>query len=333
MTVRVGIFSFAHMHANSYAEQLRANPRGELVGIADSDSERAKQCAARYETRCFDSYEQLLDQKLDAAVVASENANHRRIVEICVDAGVKYIICEKPIATTDSDGRAMVELCRSRKVQLYTAFPCRFSPVAQRLHKQVASGALGEILAIRGTNRGLMPGGWFTEKALSGGGAVIDHTVHVADCNRWMLRKEAVEVYAEIGNGFYHKDFDDTGMLTVTYDGGTFATIDTSWSRPENFPRGDLTLQVIGTAGVAEADLFTQYVSVYSKDSRVSIDWWGSNLDRWMVDGFLRAAQGEDVPEIASGEDGLRALEVALAAYRSAEQGAPVTLASLAARA
>jgi predicted dehydrogenase len=211
-------------------------------------------------------------------------------------------------------------------VQLFTAFPCRFSPAAQRLKEQIEAGVLGTILAVRGTNRGLMPGGWFIEKQLSGGGAVIDHTVHVADANRWLLGKEAVEVHAEIGNGFYHQEWDDSGMLTVTYEGGVFATIDTSWSRPNNFPRGDLTLQVVGTGGVAEADLFTQNVTAYSKESAVSCHGWGSDIDEYMIRDFLRAAGGEKPEYLASGEDGLRALEVALAAYRSAQQGAPVSL-------
>ncbi|MGH9551365.1 MAG: Gfo/Idh/MocA family oxidoreductase, partial [Terriglobales bacterium] len=131
---------------------------------------------------------------------------------------------------------------------------------------------------------------------------------------------------AEVGNGFYHQDFDDSGMLTITYEDGAFATIDTSWSRPQKFPKGDVTLEVIGTKGVAQADLFTQNLTVYSKTSELSAPHYGTNVDYWMVDGFLRASAGEKVPELATGRDGLHALEVALAAYRSAQQHAPVSV-------
>jgi len=184
------------------------------------------------------------------------------------------------------------------------------------------------IIAIRGTNRGRNPGGWFVDKALSGGGAVIDHTVHVADLNRVLLGKEAVEVHAEIDNGFYHQDFDDTGFLTISYDGGAFATPYTSWSRPKNYPTwGDVTLQIMGSGGVADVDLFAQSVAQYDAANN-SVGWpgWGSDLDRLMVLDWLRACRGETPTTIATGIDGLRALEVALAAYRSAEAKQPVTV-------
>ncbi|HEY9774467.1 MAG TPA: Gfo/Idh/MocA family oxidoreductase [Planktothrix sp.] len=326
MTIKTGILSFAHMHANSYARVLCANEKTQLVGIADGDTERGTTNAALYSTRYFGSVEELLGQNLDAIVIASENIHHRKHVEMCAAAGIKHILSEKPLATTVEDAGAMIAACRTAGAKLYTAFPCRFSPALQRLRKQIQEGALGTILAIRGTNRGYMPGGWFIEKEFSGGGAVIDHTVHVADVNRWLLGQEATEVYAEIGNGFYHQEWEDTGVLTLTYQGGVFATIDTSWSRPYKF-RTDLTLQVIGTAGVADLDMFLQTVTNYSMKNAVSHVGWGSSVDKWMIDAFLRAASGECVDDLADGEDGLRALEVALAAYRSAEQASPVCIA------
>src|SRR5947209_6613557 len=81
-----------------------------------------------------------------------------------------------------------------------TAFPCRYSPVMQKLKAMIDSGSAGKVLAFRGTNRGRNPGGWFIDRQLSGGGAMIDHTVHVTDLMRWLLRDEVKEVYAEISN-------------------------------------------------------------------------------------------------------------------------------------
>jgi len=194
--------------------------------------------------------------------------------------------------------------------------------------EQVKSGAVGKVLAIRGTNRGSNPGGWFIDPALSGGGAVIDHTVHVADLNRVLLGTEATEVYAEIGNGFNHQDWDDTGFLNISYGDGVFATLDTSWSRPKTYPTwGDVTLQVVGTKGVLDLDMFAQSVSEYN-DTKGSVAWpfWGSNIDAGLIADFVKLTAGEDVPRIATGVDGLRALEVALAAYRSAKAGEPVAV-------
>lgn len=326
MAVRIGILSFAHMHAYSYADALRRSPSIEFAGVADVDAARGEQAAHDYGTTYFPSTEALLDSGLDGVIVASENIHHRALVEKSAAAGVRAILCEKPLATTVDDARAMVEACRSAGVRLATAFPCRFSPAFAEVKKLVQDGGLGEIIAIRGANRGRNPGGWFIDKALSGGGAVIDHTVHVADLNRVLFGREAVEVYAEIDNRFYKGDFDDTGFLTISYDGGAFATLDTSWSRPKTYPTwGDVTLQIMGSGGVADVDLFAQSLTHFD-DANASVAWpgWGSNIDALMVEDFVRVCRGEEPTALATGEDGLRALEVALAAYRSAESRQPV---------
>ncbi|MBC7804728.1 MAG: gfo/Idh/MocA family oxidoreductase, partial [Akkermansiaceae bacterium] len=142
------------------------------------------------------------------------------------------------------------------------------------------------------------------------------------------LGREATEVFAETGNGFHGKDWEDTGFLTIGYEGGVFATVDTSWSRPKTYPTwGDVTLQVVGTGGVLDVDLFAQNI-VHYNDTAGRVAWsnWGSGTDAGLVADFLRLAAGEEADDLATGEDGLRALQVALAAYRSAELGQPVAV-------
>jgi len=324
-TLKIGILSFAHMHADSYAAALTAHPGVDFVGVSDADAERGRQKAAAFGTQFFSSESALLDQKLDGVIVTSENVHHRRLVEQAARGGVKAILCEKPLATTLEDAEAMIDVCRAAGAKLATAFPCRYSPAYQRLHAQVSAGAIGDVLAIRSTNHGKMPGGWFIDAALSGGGAVIDHTVHAADLNRHLLGRDAVDVYAEIGHGFYHQPWEDTGFLTIRYGGGVFATLDTSWSRPDAYPTwGDITLQVVGTLGVLELDMFGQNLSRYGSVGQ-GIAWvnWGSDTDFGLISDFLTLAAGQPAPLLATGEDGLAALAVALAAYRSAAAGAP----------
>jgi len=325
--VKIGMMSFAHMHATSYAYSICSRTDTEMVGIADHDADRTRAMADRYHTRAFESYEALLAEPgLEAVVVCCENIKHRELVEMAASAG-KHVLCEKPLATTVADAEAMIAACKSAGVQLMTAFPCRYSPVMQRMKAVLDSGRAGKILAIRGTNRGRNPGGWFIEKALSGGGATMDHTVHVTDLMRWMLQDEVKEVYAEISNGINHLAFDDIGFLSLTFDCGAFGTLDASWSRPKSFPTwGDVTLEVVTENGTLSMDMFAQNLVLYSDKSN-SVSWqnWGGNMDDGLVEGFARAVrEGSPVP--ITGEDGLRAAEVALAAYRSAELQQPVLL-------
>src|SRR5215203_3512398 len=81
---------------------------------------------------------------------------------------------------------------------LRTAFPVRYLPSVARAREIVRGGALGCVLAVSGTNRGKIPGGWFLDPELAGGGAVMDQTVHLADLLRWMLDVEVKSVYAEV---------------------------------------------------------------------------------------------------------------------------------------
>jgi myo-inositol 2-dehydrogenase / D-chiro-inositol 1-dehydrogenase len=325
--VKIGMMSFAHLHAMSYAHSIVAREDTQLVGIADHDPARAQEMAQRYGTQAFADYEALLaSPDVEAVVICSENVRHRPLVEMAAQAG-KPVLCEKPLATSIADGQAMIDACKAAGVPLMTAFPCRFSPAFQRLKAVIESGDAGEVLAIRGTNRGRNPGGWFTQKAESGGGATMDHTVHVTDLMRWLLRDEVKEVYAEISNGIGHQEFDDVGFLSLTFHKGVFATLDASWSRPKSFPTwGDVTLEVVTERGTLSMDMFAQNLVLYSdRASAVSWDFWGSNIDEAMVGAFAAAvATGSPVP--ITGEDGLRAAEVAFAAYRSAAQNAPITL-------
>jgi predicted dehydrogenase len=326
MGLRLGIMSMAHMHAYSYAAAINELDDALLVGIADHDPNRASECAAKFATQAFKSYADLLASDVDAVVIGAENVRHRELCEMAAASG-KHVLCEKPLATTTADGEAMVAACRSAGVQLMTAFPCRFSPAMARLKATLDGGQAGPVLAVRGTNRGRCPFGWFVDKALSGGGAVIDHTVHVTDLMRWITGREVVEVYAETSNRMFGADFDDIGFLTMQFEGGVFATLDSSWSRPKSFPTwGDVTMNVTCEKGVLSLDMFAQNLIAYS-DRTGGANWipWGSNIDLLMLDAFVKAVlNGAPVP--ITGEDGLRAVDVALAAYRSAECGEPVTV-------
>jgi predicted dehydrogenase len=314
--VKIALLSAAHMHVGSYVAQLQKLPNAEIVGFWDDNPERLTRLAAAFGCPAFADIDALL-ALCDAAIVCSENAHHRALTERAALAG-KHVLCEKPLATNPDDARAMVDACAAAGVQLMTAFPCRFSAPFGQLLTAAQAGDLGEILAVRGTNRGQCPGGWFIDKALSGGGAVTDHAVHVTDLLRVLTGSEVESVYCEADNQLLHGDFEDTGFLTLNFENGVFATLDASWSRPKSFPTwGDVTLGVTGTKGVVELDMFAQESVLYNdKSGRGVNQGWGSSIDAGLVHAFVEAIdRGTPVP--ITGIDGLRAVEVVEAAYES----------------
>jgi UDP-N-acetylglucosamine 3-dehydrogenase len=327
MSVRVGIVSFAHVHAPHYAAVLAALDAADFVGIADDDASRGREAAERFGVRFFDDARALFEA-VDAVVICSENRNHSRDAVAALEGGA-HVLCEKPIATTVEDARAMIRVSEETGRQLRTAFPVRYLPAVRHAREVVRSGGVGRVLAVNGTNHGQIPGGWFLDPELAGGGAVMDHTVHVADALRWILGAEAGSVYAEIGSFFGAEDIDDGAILTIELEGGimadgAFATIDPSWSRGDGYPTwGDVTLRITGTSGVLEVDAFAQRLTTFDHESK-SVSWThtGEDMNVLMLEDFLRGV-AEGSPAGASGVDGLRALEIVLAAYRSGRDHEP----------
>ena len=328
MTVRIGMLSFAHMHACSYAACLKQIPDVELTGIADDDPTRGQEAAERVGAPFFRSAEALLDEELDGVIICAENAKHCPLTELAAPR-TRHILCEKPMATTLADAQAMIDVCATYSTKLQIAFPMRFSPPVQRLKTILDEGTLGRIYSVKTTNHGRMPGDWFVDKALAGGGAVMDHTVHVIDLLRWFWNTEVTEVYAEVGYSLLHPGLgiDDAGLLSFKLATGAYGTLDTSWSRPKSYPTwGDVKLEVLGERGIARVDAFSQNLAVYS-DRTGKGEWvnWGSNIDLSLIQDFVdMMATGRE--SFITGYDGLKALEVALAAYCSAERGEPVSL-------
>jgi predicted dehydrogenase len=325
MAVRIGILVPAHVHTGSYVVCLKRNPNAELVGLWDDDIARGETYAKSKEIPFFSDFDTLMAQ-VDAVAITSENLRHGELIERAASHG-KHILCEKPLAASEQEEIRIRQAVESSGVRLMTAFPCRFSPAFQRLIDRVTAGEIGSIQAICSTNRGTCPGGWFTEPEKSGGGAMIDHVVHVADLLRVLLKSEPARVQAQTGNNMYGKDWDDTAMVTIEFQNGVFCTLDSSWSRPTGYKTwGDVRMNVVGDSGVIELDMFGPGVDVYSNEGKSHISaGYVSDLDYMMFDEFVQSIIGNREPSIGM-HDGLQAARVAIKGYESARLGQPVSV-------
>ncbi|WP_408007811.1 Gfo/Idh/MocA family protein [Pseudalkalibacillus sp. A8] len=324
--MKIGIMSFAHMHAYSYAEGL-VNLRGvNLTGISDKNEKRGKEAADRFGAIYYQSDKALLESDIVAVIVCSENVRHKEMV-IQAARAKKHILCEKPLATTKEDALEMIRTCNEEGVKLMTAFPVRYSAPIQRLKSYVEEGCLGEILSVRTTNRGQNPGNWFIEEKDSGGGAILDHTVHMIDIMRWMIRSEIKEIYAEVDTLFTDIHIDDCGLLSIEFDNGIIASHDPSWSRNSSYLTwGDATIEIVGSKGRAYADAFGENLHFYSvKNKPYRHILFGKDMDSALIEDFIECIRHDREPSI-SGLDGLRAMEAALAAYESGMSHQPVNL-------
>jgi UDP-N-acetylglucosamine 3-dehydrogenase len=330
--MRIGIMSFAHLHAEMYVHNLRNAPGVDIVGFSDTDTERGKYFAEVFNIRWFPTHEALLAEQPDGVVVCSENATRCGLVEMAANAGV-HVLSEKPIEVTLAAAEAMRDACEANNVKFMTAFPVRFAPSVQNVKDQIDRGDLGRIYGINGINHSEIPRAhrtWFAQKALAGGGAVMDHTVHLVDVMRWFFGCEITEVYAEVDNLFYpgEVDVDTAGIVLLTFENGTFASIDCSWSRPTTYPRwGQFKMDVVGENGFTVLDSMAEKFTVYSKHLPRNPTWvnWGANANQSMINEFVASIREDRQPSV-TWQDGYEALRVALACYESAKTGQPVSL-------
>ncbi|KQO62727.1 Gfo/Idh/MocA family protein [Curtobacterium sp. Leaf261] len=362
-TLRVAVMSFAHTHAIGYLAALQAMPGVEVRG-SDPDGVstgtdlvdlRGRELADALGIDYADTYDELLawndegdtgtqDDQGDAVtegdtgsrggqgphavVVTSENARHRELVELAAAAGA-HVLCEKPLATTWEDGLAMRDAAAAAGVLLMVAFPVRFSSTFERMRSAHDAGALGELFAIRGSNNGMLPltRDWFTEPELSGGGAIVDHVVHIADMLEGLMHVAPVSVTA-IANAKLHAGrakAETAGLVTITYDNGVIAAIDCSWSQPDTSPIwGGLQLSVAGTLGTVDIDFFGPSArGLTGETGRPLVLPYGPNFDEALLATFIEAVRSGEQPQ-PDVHVGLRTLGIVLAAQESVRTGRTV---------
>lgn len=334
--MKIGLVSFAHVHAMSYVHALQQMAGAELLAADPGHTARPSSesggpsLAEELGVDYVDTYDELYAWRPDAVVVCSENTDHRFDVIRAAEAGA-HVLCEKPLAISSADALAMVAACERAGVFLMVAYPVRFSPAFTALQERFEAGALGQIRAVSGTNNGQVPTSraWFTDRARSGGGALTDHLVHIADMLDALFHGQVVTSVYAAANQLLHpdRDIETAGLVSLTYQNGVTAVIDCSWSKPAHYPTwGGLTLNFVTDAGLVDINPFAQRVEGYSEAARNAL-WldYGTNTDQLLLQTFVAAAQ-TGVPPQPDGHVGYRTMKIVEAAYESTRSGQRVDL-------
>lgn len=323
--LRLGVLSTAHGHSGGFATRTAAQPDVELVGVADDDETRGREFSDEFDVPLLPVDDLLRD--VDAVGVFSHTVDHGRWVTAAADAGVD-ILCEKPLATTGEAAASIVDYCDANGVTLGMALPIRFNEVLREAGRQLDRGAIGTLQSVVGTNLVQLPSrDWAFDPDANGGGAIVDHTVHVLNTVRAITGEEVDEVYAEAGTRFSDAPVEDVNLLSMELSDGAVFTHDGSWSRPDNWhDRSKVTLKLVGTEGIITADGYARgYMEVNGAEGSYDFNNFGTNHNTRMVRDFVDAVKGGR-PPATTGRDGVREAAVVEAAYESIERGVPVTV-------
>lgn len=313
--MKVAIIGCAHMQIQSYT-QILIKKGIPVVGVYDRNTIRGNKFAKTNNIKYFPNLEKLFKQDFNTVVICSENSLHYDYA-LAAAFHRKNIIIEKPLALTTHDAMRMILTCQKHGVKLLVAHPIRFSKTIIDLKKAYENGELGNIIAINGVNRGKNPGGWFLNKELAGGGAIIDHAVHLVDLSKWIFDFEVDSIFT-LKHATKEVDIEDMGLIHFQFTNNVFMSLDTSWDRPLNYPVwGDVTLQIITDKGQIIVDGMGRRVNLFLKDTNYSYAGYEKHMDEIMIDSFIECIK-EDTPIPVSGEDGLYTVKIAELAYQSA---------------
>jgi myo-inositol 2-dehydrogenase / D-chiro-inositol 1-dehydrogenase len=340
--VRVGLIGSGFI-SSIHAEALRPCAQAELRAAASPTPGKAESFARKYGIpHHFTDYRRLLEMgEIDLVIIGAPNDMHCEITLAAAAAG-KHIVLEKPMCLNLAEADRMLAACHKAKVRLMYAEELCFAPKYVRLKQLLDSGALGQPVLIKQSEKHDGPHAahfWDVDRA--GGGVTMDMGCHAIEFFRWMLgRPPITSVYAQMGT-YVHKDKtrgDDNAILVLEFANGAMAMAEESWTKLGGM---DDRAEVHGSKGVAYADLLhgnaiETYSAVgydYAVEKAGSTVGWSFTIyeEIWNY-GFVQEMAHfvdcvkHDKPPHVTGEDARAVMEVLFAAYESAGTGRKVTL-------
>jgi UDP-N-acetylglucosamine 3-dehydrogenase len=297
--LRVGVIGVGVMGSN-HARVLAELPAVEFVGVADPDRAQARSVAQALGCAEFPDFASLLDAGAEAVTIAAPTHVHQEIALACIARGI-HVLVEKPIASSITEGRAIVAAARRAGVTLMIGHVERFNPAVPAIKKALEGE---DILSIAITRVGPFP------PRMSNVGVVIDLAVHDIDLIRWFTESDIVEVQPQLSSAVAERE--DIALLQFRTASGVLAHINTNWLTP--FKARSVTVATRGK--YIMGDLLTRQVTEcfgFKPDGSYSMRHLPVGHDeplRAELVAFLHAVRTGSVPAV-TGEEGVTSLEIA----------------------
>ena len=343
-----GIMRNAHMTGYN-----RMGDMVEIVAICDILPEKIDSFKKQFGMQdvCeFTDYKELLEvEGLDYVDICTPNYLHSIIAVDALNKGIN-VFCEKPDAVSVEEALKMKEAAEKNNRHLMVMRNNRYRHTARYLKRYIKEGKMGDIYCGRcgwQRRRGIPgKGGWFTAKAQSGGGPLIDLGVHMIDLAIWLMgnpKPVAVsgctytkfadsDISDSVNSSFGDKkadgifDVEDLAMGFIKFDNGACLQIEFSWA--SNVEKESVFVELRGNK--AGAEIKDGILKIYSEDNGTLVDLYpkvvdgnpihGDNL-RHFADVLLNGAEPDFTPE-----QGVDMIKILTAMYKSAETGMEVRL-------
>jgi predicted dehydrogenase len=303
--------------AQTHLDALRTVEDCRLVGVADVRQDVAKSVAEQYGTEARRDWRELAGngEGIDAVIVCTPPATHAEIAGHFLDHGV-HVLCEKPLAVTFDEARTLVRKAEAAERQLMMATKFRYVDDVIKAKGIIDSGILGDVILMENVfcSKVDMHNRWNSDRALGGGGVLIDNGTHSVDIARYLLGP-IVAVQAEEGRRVQNLDVEDTCRLFLRTASKAMVAIDLSWSIHKE---RDAYIEVFGPEGALSIGWKG---SKYRQNEKLEWVKFGNGYDKMsafarQLRNFARSIRGKEAPLITA-EGALESVRVIEAAYRS----------------
>lgn len=328
--LRIAMLSFAHVHANGYAQRVVDHPEAQIQCIWDDDPARGREASERWSAPLFDDLEQVVGSPdVDAVVINTETSKHPMVMKAALRYG-KHIFTEKALTIRTQDADEMVKLVNESGVKFMICLPTRTRPETLFIKDVLDKGWLGKVtlMRVRVAHSAALDvwftaerhNDWFVDEKLAGGGALFDLGCHNTDVMRWFLG-EPKSLVAKVQGFAGTYDIDDNTVVVIEFKNGALGILDTGFVHRA----GPNPFEIYGTDGYVGRDpsggllltstqLQPEGIQGYIKPTRLP-DALPHPMDQWI------SAILHDTPVTITVEDGRNLTQLLEAAYQSAREG------------
>ena len=320
----IGVLGVGEM-GRRHAENLRRLvPNARLAAIADVNYQRALKATEELEVeRAFPSMEAMLEQKdIRAVLIATPDKFHPAAVIAAACAG-KDILCEKPLALNVPDAEEALRAVEKAGVRLQVGFMRRYDPAHIAAMKQIERGEIGEPVIFKSIGRDKDAPPIEAYKSQLNGMLLFTNSIHDFDSARWLMMDEVEEVHT-FTTSFIRPEveqYNDVIASTVNlrYQKGALGNVESYAQAVYGY---DVRTEIVGSKGSILIGSLRQHSATFLKQESGNFVVGDHFLTRF-CDAYLAEIRDfvdmvlSDREPLVNGVDGLRAVEIAVAAQRS----------------
>jgi predicted dehydrogenase len=319
-------------YCDRVAKAIQACPRVKITGLISGTPTKLAAWGSKYQVPessrySYETVDQIkANQEIDAVYITTPNALHKDNVIQIARAG-KHVIVEKPMALNAKEGKEMVDYCKTAGVQLVVGYRMHLEPKTLEVVRKRREGEFGQILFFQGLSGFVIgdPKQWRLNKALAGGGSMMDIGIYSVNGARYMIGEEPIWVTAQETKTDFNKfkeGVDETIQFQMGFPSGAIASCLSTYAL-NNLDRFFLD----GTKGFAELKPATGYGPIMARTHQGEIEFPHVNHQTVQMDEMAKFILDGKQPIIPmNGEEGLQDLRIVDAIYKAVKTGKKVTI-------